>query len=342
MIRERGVVAKPPTADEAARRCSPADRQRRGWHGAAAAQYRLDLSRDCSGGQMQLQGKTALVTGANSGLGKAVATALAARGVRVLMLCRSAERGRAARAEIVAATGNERVELLVCDLGRQADVRATAAELERRGEPLHLLVNNAGTAFAERGLSVDGVERTLAVNLLGPVLLTSLLLGLLRAGAAAGDGARIVNVGTKIDTAMDFSDLNWERRKYRMMGAYGESKLGLIHVTRELARRLEGTGVTVNCVFPGVFMSNLGGTDGAQNWALQLFGKAFGWALPKPEQAAERVLYLLASDAVADTSGEYFGNRKIIAAPAQADDPAANAELWRRAAALTGVEGGER
>jgi retinol dehydrogenase 13 len=287
---------------------------------------------------MQLQGKTALVTGANSGLGKALATALAARGARVLMLCRSAERGAAARQDIVAATGNDRVELLVCNLGRQADVRATAAALNSRGEPLHGLVNNAGTAFAEHGYTADGVERTLAVNLLGPFLLTNLLLDRLRAGAAAGDGARIVNVGTKIDTAMDFSDLNWERRKYRMMGAYGESKLGLIHFTRELARRLDGSGVTVNCVFPGVFMSNLGGTDGAQNWALKLFGKAFGWALPQPEQAAERVLYLLESDAVAGVSGAYFGNRKPIAAPAQADDPAANAELWRHAAELSGLD----
>ena len=286
---------------------------------------------------MQLRGKTALVTGANSGLGKSVAMALAARGARVLMLCRSAERGAAAQADIASATGNAALELLVCDLGRQASVRATAAELMRRGEPLHLLVNNAGTAFAEHGLSEDGVERTLAVNLLGPFLLTNLLLDLLRAGAAAGDGARIVNVGTKIDTAMDFSDLNWQRRKYRMMGAYGESKLGLIHFTRELARRLEGSGVTANCVFPGVFLSNLGGTDGAQHWALKLFAKAFGWALPKPEQAAERVLYLLESDAVADVSGAYFGHRKPIAAPAQADDPAANAALWQRAAALTGL-----
>jgi retinol dehydrogenase 13 len=96
--------------------------------------------------------------------------------------------------------------------------------------------------------------------------------------------------------------------------------------------------VTVNCVFPGVFMSNLGGTDGAQNWALKLFGKAFGWALPQPEQAAERVLYLLESDAVAGVSGAYFGNRKPIAAPAQADDPAANAELWRHAAELSGLD----
>ena len=289
---------------------------------------------------MQLQGKTALVTGANSGLGKAVATALARAGARVLMLCRDAGRGAAARDEVVAATGNERVELLLCDLASQAAIRAGAAEVHRGIDALHLLVNNAGTAFAEHGLTADGVERSLAVNHLGPFLLTNLLLDLLRSGASAGDGARIVNVGTRIDTAMDFHDLNWERRPYRMMGAYGESKLGNIHFTRELARRLEGTGVTVNCVFPGVFLSNLGGTDGAQNRALKLFAKLFGWALQKPQRAAQRVLYLLTADEVAAVSGEYFGDRKPIPAPLQADDPAANAELWRLSAALTGLDGG--
>ena len=286
---------------------------------------------------MQVAGKTALVTGANSGLGKAVAKALAARGSRVLMLCRSAERGAAARDDIMAATGNEQLELLVCDLGSQADIRATAADVHQRVGALHLLVNNAGTAFAERGVTADGIERTLAVDHLGPFLLTNLLLDLLKAAAQADDGARIVNVGTKIDTAMDFSDLNWEHRSYRMMAAYGQAKLGNIHFTRELARRLAGAGVTVNSVFPGVFLSNLGGTDGAQNWALKLFAKTFGWALPKPERAAERVLYLLTSDEVADTSGEYFGGRQPIAAPQQADDPAANAELWRLSAELAGL-----
>ena len=291
---------------------------------------------------MQVAGKTALVTGANSGLGKAVAMALAARGARVLMLCRSAERGAAARDEIITATGNEQLELLVCDLASQADIRATAAEVRQRVGGLHVLVNNAGSAFAERGLTADGIERTLAVDHLGPFLLTNLLLDLLKAAAQADGGARIVNVGTKIDTAMDFSDLNWEHRPYRMMAVYGQAKLGNIHFTRELARRLAGTGVTVNCVFPGVFLSNLGGTDGAQNWALKLFAKTFGWALPKPERAAERVLYLLTSDDVADLSGEYFGGRKPITAPEQADDPAANAELWRLSAELTGLTAPER
>jgi retinol dehydrogenase-13 len=279
-----------------------------------------------------LEGKAALVTGANSGLGKAVATALAKGGARVFMLCRDAGRGAEARAEIVSAAGHDRVELLVCDLASQAAIRAAADEVHRRTDVLHLLVNNAGTAFTERRLTEDGVERALAVNHLAPFLLTGLLLDLLRAGAPA----RVVNVGTKIDTAMDFTDLNWERRPYRMMAAYGESKLGNLHFTRELARRLADSGITVNCVFPGVFLSNLGGTDGAQSPALKLFARAFGWALPKPERAAERVLHLLLAEEVAGLSGGYFGDRKQIKVPAQVDDRAANAELWRISERLVG------
>jgi NAD(P)-dependent dehydrogenase (short-subunit alcohol dehydrogenase family) len=285
---------------------------------------------------MNNDSRTALVTGANSGLGMAVARALAARGDRVLMVARDRERGEVARRAIEAATGNVRVELLVADLASQAQVRRLAESVQKRAERLHLLVNNAGTAFRERGLTEDGVERSLAVNHLAPFLLTNLLLPRLRAGAPA----RIVNVGTRIDTAMDLDDLNFERRPYRMMRAYGESKLGNIHFTRALARRLAGSGVTVNCVFPGVFRSNLGGTDGAQGLALRLFARLFGWALRSPERAAERVLYLLDSEEVAGVSGEYFGDRRPIRAPAQADDPAASERLWRISAELTGLDAG--
>ena len=283
-----------------------------------------------------LSDRNALVTGANSGLGKAVAQDLAANGAKVLMLVRDAGRGEAARAEIVAATGNSRVELVLCDLSSQAEVRRAAAEVRAGVEALHWLVNNAGTAFRSRGLTADGIERSLAVNHLAPFLLTNLLLDRLRDGAPA----RIVNVGTRIDTAMDFDDLNWERRPYRMMQAYGQSKLGNIHFTRELARRLQRSGVTVNCVFPGVFRSNLGGTDGAQGLFWKAVGLLLGWALSPPEKAARRVLYLLTSARVADISGGYFGDRKPIPAPAQADDPAANAMLWSISERLVGLDRG--
>lgn len=275
--------------------------------------------------------RTALVTGANSGLGKAVATALAAQGACVGLLVRDRERGDAALQEILKATGNADLHLFVADLADQSAIRALAREVRERFEQLHLLVNNAGTAFPARRLSPDGIECALAVNHLGPFLLTILLLDLLKASAPA----RIVNVGTRMDTAMDFDDLNWERRPYRMMQAYGQSKLGNLHFTFELARRLQGTGVTVNCVFPGVFKSNLGGTDGAQGVFWKLVAVLLGWALPTPEQAARRVLHVADAPELADVTGQYFGDRKTIPAPAQAVDADANRRLWRISEEMT-------
>ncbi|MGX7741481.1 SDR family NAD(P)-dependent oxidoreductase [Rhodopseudomonas parapalustris] len=279
--------------------------------------------------------RTALVTGANSGLGKAVAQALASDGLRVGLVARDRTRGEAAVAEIRAATGNQDLHLFVADLADQISVRALAQAVHDRFDRLHLLINNAGTAFAERRLSPQGIERAFAINALGPFLLTNLLLDLIKASAPA----RIVNVGTRIDAAIDFDDLNWEKRPYGMMKGYAQSKLGNLHFTFELARRLEGSGVTVNCVFPGVFKSNLGGTDGAQGLFWKLLAKLGGWAIPKPESAAQRVLYLANAPELEGVSGAYFANRKTIPAPAQARDAAANRRLWEISETMTGLSG---
>jgi NAD(P)-dependent dehydrogenase (short-subunit alcohol dehydrogenase family) len=283
---------------------------------------------------MDLTDKTALVTGANSGLGKAVCRALAARGARVLMVARDPERGQAAVAELKAATGNDQLELLVADLKSQAQVRRLANEVSEKAPALDFLVNNAGTAFPKRCLTEDGIECTLAVNHLAPFLLTNLLLEQLKAAAPS----RIVNVGTRINYAMELGDLNWEGRSFRMMRAYVESKLGMLHFTRQLAKRIDGTGVTVNCVFPGVFKSNLGGTDGAQGLFWKTVSLLVGWALAQPEQAAERVMYLLESPEVADISGEYFGDCQVISMPAQVRDPAANTRVWEISERLANLD----
>lgn len=283
---------------------------------------------------MDLTEKTALVTGANSGLGKAVSRALAARGARVLMVARDSHRGEEALEELKVATGNDRLELLIADLKSQAQVRRLAKEVSKKAPALHFLVNNAGTAFPKRCLSEDGIECTLAVNHLAPFLLTNLLLDQLKAAAPS----RIVNVGTRINEAMELGDLNWEGRKFKMMRAYVESKLGMLHFTRQLAKRIQGTGVTVNCVFPGVFKSNLGGTDGAQGLFWKSVSLLVGWALAQPEQAAERVMYLLESPEVAEISGEYFGDRQIISMPAQVCDPAANARVWEISERLANLD----
>ncbi|SDW19090.1 SDR family oxidoreductase [Thiocapsa roseopersicina] len=276
--------------------------------------------------------KTVLVTGANSGLGKAIALAFARDGMRVGMLVRNEARGLAARDEILAATGNREISLFVADLGSQHEVRRAAAEILDRFERLDLLINNAGTAYASRRTSPEGLERSLAVNHLGPFLLTGLLLERIKASAPA----RIVNVGTKMDTAMDFDDLDWTRRRYRMMQAYGQSKLGNLHFTFELARRLAGTGVSVNCVFPGVFRSNLGGSDGAQGIFWKAVDLLLGWALPTPTRAAERVLHAARSPDLDGVTGRYLGDRRSIKAPSQALDADANRRLWTISERLVG------
>jgi NAD(P)-dependent dehydrogenase (short-subunit alcohol dehydrogenase family) len=276
---------------------------------------------------------TALVTGANSGLGKAIAGLLAKSGDRVILVARDRSRGEAARAELAAAADNPAVELLLADLSSQADVRRLAEAVRERTQRLDRLFNVAGTAFAERALTADGVERTLAVNHLAPFLLTRLLLPELRAAAPA----HIVNIGTRIDTAMQFDDLGFERRRYTMMRAYAESKLGNIHFTRALATRLAGSGVTVTCVFPGVFRSNLGATDGGQPLAVRVFARLFGWALPTPERAARRVMRILDSTTAEALHGAYVGSGNRLEAPAQADDVAANERLWHLSSQLTGL-----
>ncbi|BCU06925.1 SDR family NAD(P)-dependent oxidoreductase [Allochromatium tepidum] len=278
--------------------------------------------------------KTALVTGANSGLGRAIAQGLAAAGWRVGLVARDCARGEAALAEIRSATGNPHLQLFVADLASQAEVRALAESVLEHFDALHLLVNNAGTAFRERRPSPDGIERALAVNHLAPFLLTQLLLERMTASAPA----QIINVGTRMNTAMDLDDWNWERRPYRMMAAYGQSKLGNLHFTFELARRLAGTGVRVNCVFPGVFRSNLGGTDGAQGLFWRLVDRLIGWALPTPERAARGVLRLAVDDSLAQVAGAYLWNGRPIQAPPQARDPEMNRRVWALSLAATGLQ----
>ncbi|MEA3638566.1 MAG: SDR family NAD(P)-dependent oxidoreductase [Lamprobacter sp.] len=283
---------------------------------------------------MDLADKTALVTGANSGLGMAVSRALAARGARVLMVARDSARGKQALEELKAATGNDQLELLIADLKSQAQVRKLAKEVAEKAPTLDILVNNAATAYPKYCVSEDGIECTLAVNHLAPFLLTNLLLDQLKAAAPS----RIINIGTRINDAMELGDLNWEGRSFKMMRAYVESKLGMLHFTRQLAKRITGTGVTVNCVFPGVFKSNLGGTDGAQGLFWKSVSLLLGWALAQPEQAAERVMYLIESPDVGGVSGEYFGDCRIISLPAQARDPAANARVWEISERLVNLD----
>jgi NAD(P)-dependent dehydrogenase (short-subunit alcohol dehydrogenase family) len=270
-----------------------------------------------------MKDKVCLVTGATAGIGKVTATELARRGATVYLAARDAARGAAAVEEIRRSTGNDRVELLLGDLSSQADVRRLAAAFLGKHDRLHLLVNNAGAVMSEMRLTVDGVESTFATNHLAYFLLTDLLLGALRAAAPA----RIVSVSSMAhrNADLDLDDLLYQKRRFVPLSVYGASKLANVIWSHEVAKRLEGTGVTANCLHPGVVASNFG--DSGPGW--MRFGvKLIRPFLITPEKGAATSIYLATSPDVEKVTGKYFDKKKPVAYDKRADDPAIRRRLW--------------
>ena len=244
--------------------------------------------------------KVALVTGANAGMGKAIATELARQGATVVLVSRNRRKGEQAQAEIAAATGNSSLDLLVADLSSQQAIRQLAKEFEQRYSHLHVLVNNAGAHIQQRQVSVDGIEMNLAVNHLAGFLLTNLLVDLMRASAPA----RIVNVASNSMTrSINLDDLQSEQT-FEPWQAYGQAKLAVALCTYALARRLTGTGITVNALHPGLVATDIA-NDAAPPIARPFLGiiKRF---LLTPEQGARTALYLATSPEVEGVTGKYF------------------------------------
>ncbi len=251
-----------------------------------------------------MAGKTVVVTGANSGIGKATAEALAGAGARTVLTARSETSGREAVADIRRSTGSDDVELVLFDLADLDSVRRGAADLLERCDRIDVLVNNAGLILSERTETKDGFEATFGINHLGPFLLTTLLLDRIIASAPA----RIVNVSSTAHRSarrgLDFDDLQSTKR-YTGMQAYGRSKLANILFTTELARRLEGTGVTANAVHPGTVATGFA-RDGDANGVF-----AFGVKVIKPfaldtrERRADLDLRRL-------LAGGRFGHRRVL------------------------------
>lgn len=276
-----------------------------------------------------LSGQVIIVTGANSGIGKVTARELAAMGATVVMVVRSRERGEAALAEIKQQVSQADVRLMLCDLSAQADIHRFATEFKATYDRLDVLVNNAGAYLQKRYESVDGLEMTLALNHMGYFLLTSLLLDLLQASAPA----RIVNVSSDAHRSrpVNFADLQREKR-YSGFGTYGESKLMNIMFTFELARRLEGTGVTVNALHPGFVRTNFGrNNNGLMNSLFMPLVQRF--ALSEEEGAATSI-YLASSPEVAGVTGQYFVKKQPVRAVGYAYDEAAQQQLWAVSEAL--------
>jgi NAD(P)-dependent dehydrogenase (short-subunit alcohol dehydrogenase family) len=274
----------------------------------------------------EMEGKTVVVTGGNSGIGLETAVELARHGANVVITARDPEKGKRAVEEIKRRSGSNTVDVVVFDLASLASTRAGAAELLDRCPRIDVLVNNAGVVLTDRRETVDGFESTFAVNHLGPFLLTTLLLDRIKESAPS----RIVNVASTAHRGarkgMNFDDLQ-NTGKYRGMRVYSESKLANILFTKELARRLEGTGVTANALHPGTVRTGYG-RDGDSTGLLRV-GLAIGSRFfLSPEKGADTSVYLASSPDVADVSGEYFVKRKVRKPTAAARDAEAARRLW--------------
>jgi retinol dehydrogenase 14 len=281
-----------------------------------------------------MAGKSVLVTGGTGGIGKATATGLAALGARVGITGRDPARAEAAAAGIRAASGSPAVDAFAADLSVQAGVRRLAAQVLDTYPRLDVLVNNAGGFWAHRHVTADGLEHTFALNHLGPFLLTSLLLDRLTASAPA----RIITVssGTHARGRIDFDDLQGERN-YSGQRAYSQSKLANVMFTYEVARRLDGTGVTATALHPGVVRTSFGAEDQATYLAVMIgVARLF---MKTPAQGAGTSIYLASSPEVEGITGRYFVNRKPKTSSKASYDTAAAARLWQVSADLTDITG---
>lgn len=282
-----------------------------------------------------MEGQVCMITGANSGIGKATALSLARTGMTVVLVCRNLDKGEAAQAEIQAASDNPNIDLLLADLSSQAEVRQLAQEFRSRYSHLHVLVNNAGVALSKRQVTKDGIETVFAVNYLAPFLLTSLLLDMLKASAPA----RVVNVAGDYHrkATINFDDLQSEK-DYNGIRANNQAKLAMVLFTYELARQLDGTGVTVNCLHPGA----VGTGAPLKDPDLSKFGR-FMYMLVKPfflnpEKGAETSVYLASSPEVEGVTGKYFIRKRAVASSPESYDLEVARHLWKISVQLTGVE----
>lgn len=278
----------------------------------------------------EMKGKVVLITGATEGIGKATAEALARMGAQVVIVGRNPEKTERVVQALRQATGSSTIEYLLADLSLQSQVRALAEHFKARYDRLDVLINNAGAIFSTREETAEGFERTWATNHLSYFLLTSLLLDLLKKSAPA----RIINVASDAHRASTLrADTQWTKG-FWSFGAYGHSKLCNILFTRALARRLVGTGVTVNALHPGVVASGFGRSE---RGVIDLFYRLGTLFMLSPEQGARTSIYLASALEVADKSGLYWARCKVKRPNRGAEDDNAAEKLWALSLKQTGL-----
>jgi dehydrogenase/reductase SDR family member 12 len=273
--------------------------------------------------EVDLRGRVCVVTGANAGIGKAAALALAQRGAAVHMVARDPVRGEEARAEIAAAAESDWVYLHTADISDLSQVRRLAHDLLASGERLDVLVNNAGAMAPERRLSVDGVELSLATNVVGPFLLTNLLLP--RMVNQGGGRVILVSSGGMYTQRLDVEDLQFVHKRYSGPIAYAQNKRAQVILTELWAERLAGSGVTVNAMHPGWV-----DTPGLRG-SLPTFRRVVGRLLRTPEQGADTIVWLAVSAQTAGESGRFWFDRQSRAThllPGTRATPGERQRLW--------------
>ena len=288
------------------------------------------MSANSSDAPSTMAGKAVLVTGATAGIGQIAARELARMGASVTVVGRSREKAEATVAAIKKETGNPGVDYLVADMSSRADVRRLAAEVLARPKPLDVLLNNAGAFYAKRRETVDGIEMTWGLNHLGYFLLTNLLLPALKAAPAG----RVVSVASDAHRMVGKVDLDDPegKRKYGGWHAYCQSKLANIQFTKELARRLAGSGVTANCVHPGFVASNFTEGNGAMGWVFRRMASVFAIT---PEEGAKTSIHVASSTDVEGVTGQYFSKSRVAMPTKAAQDEAAAGRLWALSERMT-------
>jgi len=277
-----------------------------------------------------MNGKTVVITGATSGIGEAAALALAAKGARIVFVARDAAKARALQDRLTRANPDAAHDHVLGELSTLAGMRAAGEALAAKAPRIDVLVNNAGAVFDHRQVTADGLEMTFAVNHMAYFVITEILRPYLD-----GAGARIVSTasGAHIMGKVNFDDLQLAQ-KYSAMGAYGTSKLLNILWTRELARRLAGTGVTANCFHPGGVNTGFGSNN--KGWLQAVFNLISPFMLT-PEKGADTLVWLASAPEVEGQTGGYWVKRKLTQPSAAARDDASTARLWAESVRIAGV-----
>ena len=283
----------------------------------------------------ELGGRVAVVTGANTGIGKEIARGLAQRGATVVLACRSVDRGQAAADEIVRSTGNALVSVMQLDVSSQASIRRFGREFSSLHPKLHVLVNNAGVWLDEKKKSVDGIEMTWATNVLGYFLVTASLRERLLA-ASERDGARVVVVASEMARGLELDDVEFERRPYHGVAAYAQSKQANRMWTWALARRAAGRGVAVNAMHPGWVKSELA-RDG---WKGRIATACSTVLARSPERGARTAVWLASDPSMAEKSGGFYVDEKER--PCRFRDEDREEKLWSLCASMAPIDCGRK